>query len=176
MRSKMLPLVAFAIVLTATLITNNCSGPANCPTCGTDKNATVGLIDVMLVPEHNGTGEPGGPFNIFDISWVDPVNRLYYVSDRVGLDIPMFNTVTNIALAAIGGDNSIAEAGNNASFCVDSAKFEGDSTIIPPITTASGQLHPLWLQDDELHASGFLRPQRSFRRIRGRPMLCLAFQ
>ena len=84
MRSKMLPLVAFAIVLTATLISNNCGGPANCPTCGTDKNATVGLIDVMLVPEHNGNGEPGGPFNIFDISWVDPVNRLYYVSDRVG--------------------------------------------------------------------------------------------
>ena len=100
MRSKMLPLVAFAIVLTSTLISNNCGGPANCPTCGTDKKATVGLIDVMLVPEHNANGEPGGPFNIFDISWVDPMNRLYYVSDRIGLDVPVFNTVTNIALAS----------------------------------------------------------------------------
>jgi hypothetical protein len=138
MRSKMLPLVAFAIVLTATLISNNCGGPANCPTCGTDKNGTVGLITVMLVPEHNGNGEPGGPFNIFDISWVDPVNRLYYVSDRIGLDVPVFNTVTNIAIAAIGGQNSVAEAGNNASTCIDSAKFAGDLTIIPPITTAQG--------------------------------------
>jgi hypothetical protein len=135
MRSKMLPLVAFAIVLTATLISNNCGGPANCPTCGTDKNATVGLIDVMLVPEHNGTGEPGGPFNIFDISWVDPLNRLYYVSDRVGLDVPVFNTITNIAISAIGGDNSVAEAGNNASACFNDA--EGNQ-IIPPITTAQG--------------------------------------
>jgi hypothetical protein len=138
MRSKMLPLVAFAIVLTATLISNNCGGPANCPTCGTDKNGTVGLITVMLVPEHNGNGEPGGPFNIFDISWVDPVNRLYYVSDRIGLDVPVFNTVTNIAIAAIGGQNSVAEAGNNASTCIDSVKFPGDLTIIPPITTAQG--------------------------------------
>src|ERR1700747_1427937 len=31
MRSKMLPLVAFAIVLTATLISNNWGGPAKCP-------------------------------------------------------------------------------------------------------------------------------------------------
>src|ERR1700747_2884940 len=135
MRSKMLPLVAFAIVLASTLISNNCGGPANCPTCGTDKNATVGLIDVMLVPEHNGNGEPGGPFNIFDISWADPVNRLYYVSDRIGLDVPVFNTVSNIALAAIGGDNSVAEAGNNASLCfVDAAT----GITIPPITTPLG--------------------------------------
>ena len=138
MRSKMLPLVAFAIVLTATLISNNCGGPANCPTCGTDKNGTVGLIYVMLVPEHNGNGEPGGPFNIFDISWVDPVNRLYYVADRVGLDVPVFNTISNIAIAAIGGQNSVAEAGNNSSTCIDSDKFEGDPTIIPPITSAQG--------------------------------------
>ena len=135
MRSQMLPLVAFAIVLTATLISNNCGGPANCPTCGTDKKGTVGLIDVMLVPEHNGNGEPGGPFNIFDISWADPVNRLYYVADRIGLDVPVFNTITNIAISAIGGDNSIAEAGNNASACFNDS--EG-TQIIPPITTAQG--------------------------------------
>jgi hypothetical protein len=135
MRSKMLPLVAFAIVLTATLISNNCGGPANCPTCGTDKHGTVALIDVMLVPEHNGNGEPGGPFNIFDISWVDPTTRLYYVADRIGLDVPVFNTITNIAISAIGGDNSVAEAGNNASACFNDA--EG-TQIIPPITTAQG--------------------------------------
>ena len=173
MRSKMLPLVAFAIVLTATLISNNCGGPANCPTCGTDKNATVGLIDVMLVPEHNGNGEPGGPFNIFDISWVDPVNRLYYVSDRVGLDVPIFNTITNIAISAVGGDNSIAEAGNNASVCFKDA---GGNQINPPYHFRAGELHPIWLQDHELHASRFLRPQRSFRRIHGRTVLCISFQ
>jgi len=93
------------------------------------------LIDVMLVPEHNGNGEPGGPFNIFDISWADPVNRLYYVADRIGLDVPVFNTITNIAISAIGGDNSIAEAGNNASACFNDS--EG-TQIIPPITTAQG--------------------------------------
>jgi hypothetical protein len=159
MRSKMLPLVAFAIVLTATLITNNCSGPANCPTCGTDKNGTVGLIDVMLVPEHNGTGEPGGPFNIFDISWVDPVNRLYYVSDRVGLDVPIFNTITNIAISAVGGDNSIAEAGNNASVCFK----DGEGTqIIPPITSAQGNFTRFGCKTMNFTLPGFFGPNGHF--------------
>ena len=159
MRSKMLPLVAFAIVLTATLISNNCGGPANCPTCGTDKNATVGLIDVMLVPEHNGNGEPGGPFNIFDISWVDPVNRLYYVSDRVGLDVPIFNTITNIAISAVGGDNSIAEAGNNASVCFKDA---GGNQIIPPITSAQGNFTRFGCKTMNFTLPGFFGPNGHF--------------
>ena len=162
MRSKMLPLVAFAIVLTATLISNNCGGPANCPTCGTDKNGTVALIDVMLVPEHNGNGEPGGPFNIFDISWVDPVNRLYYVADRIGLDVPVFNTVSNIAIAAIGGQNSVAEAGNNSSTCIDSDKFDGDPTIIPPITSAQGNFTRFGCKTMNFTLPGFFGPNGNF--------------
>src|SRR5271169_6010309 len=79
------------------LILNSCgSSPAGCPVCGTDQNGTIALIDVMLVPEHNPNGEPGGPFNIFDIGWVDPVNHLYYITDRIGLDVPVFNTVTDV--------------------------------------------------------------------------------
>ncbi len=116
----------------------------------------------MLVPEHNANGEPGGPFNIFDISWVDPVNRLYYVSDRIGLDVPVFNTVTNIALAAIGGDNSIAEAGNNASSCFVDAET---GITIPPITTPAGQLHSLRMQDGELPPPWILWSEWPFRRI-----------
>ena len=152
MRSKMLPLVAFAIVLASTLISNNCGGPANCPTCGTDKNATVGLIDIMLVPEHNGNGEPGGPFNIFDISWLDPANRLYYVTDRIGLDVPVFNSVTDIALAAIGGDNSVAEAGNNASVCFKDA---AGNQVIPPITTAQGNFTRFGCKTLNFHLPAF---------------------
>jgi hypothetical protein len=155
----MLPFVAFAIVLTSTLISNNCGGPANCPVCGTDKKATVGLIDVMLVPEHNANGEPGGPFNIFDISWVDPLNRLYYVSDRTGLDVPVFNTVTNIALAAIGGDNSVAEAGNNASVCwVD----PNTKTTIPPITTPLGNYTRFGCKTGNFRLPGFFGPNGHF--------------
>jgi hypothetical protein len=155
----MLPFVAFAIVLTSTLISNNCGGPANCPVCGTDKKATVGLIDVMLVPEHNANGEPGGPFNIFDISWVDPLNRLYYVSDRTGLDVPVFNTVTNIALAAIGGDNSVAEAGNNVSLCwID----PNTKTTIPPITTPLGNYTRFGCKTGAFRLPGFFGPNGHF--------------
>ena len=94
MKSKTLPCLAF-VALLAVFILNSCgSSPANCPVCGTDKNGTIGLIDVMIVPEHNPNGEPGGPFNIFDISWVDPTNRLFSVSDRIGLDVPVFSTTS----------------------------------------------------------------------------------
>lgn len=136
MRPKMLPLLALSMLLASVFIANSCGGgQAGCPVCGTDKNGTFGLIDVIPVPEHNPTGEPGGPFNSFDIGWVDTTNHLYYITDRVGLDVAVFNTATNIALAAIGGDNSVAEAGNNASLCwVDPETLE----TIPSITTAQG--------------------------------------
>src|ERR1017187_8650675 len=123
MKPKLFRLLAVVALFGAAFILNSCgSGQANCPVCGTAKNGPIGLIDVMLVPEHNPNGEPGGPFNIFDISWVDPTTRTYSVADRLGLDVPVFSTVSNIALWAVGGDNSVAEAGINASSCwVDAA-------------------------------------------------------
>ena len=138
MKTKMVPLRNLIALIGALFMLNSCGGggsDSGCPVCGTTTNGTIGLIDVMLVPEHNPNGEPGGPFNIFDISWVDPTYRNYFVSDRISLDVPVFNTVSNIALWAIGGDNSVAEAGDNASSCwVDATTGE----TIPPITSAQG--------------------------------------
>jgi hypothetical protein len=160
MKPKLFSLLALVALFGATLILNSCGGsPAGCPVCGTDKNGTIGLIDVMYVPEHNPNGEPGGPFNIFDISWVDPVNRLYYVSDRVGLDVPVFSTTSDIALWAIGGDNSIAEAGNNASSCwVDGTTGE----TIPPITTAQGNYTRFGCKTNTFRLPGFFGPNGHF--------------
>lgn len=140
MRSKMLPVVVLAAVVASLFLASSCgNGSSVCPTCGTTKNGSIVLIDTMLVPEHNANGEPGGPFNIFDIGWVDSLNHIYYVTDRVGLDVPMFNTRTDIAFFAIGGDNSIAEAGNNASGCFQVANPGPFSPqVIPPITDAQG--------------------------------------
>jgi len=142
------------------LVSNSCgSGPANCPVCGTQKNAQIALIDVMLVPEHNPNGEPGGPFNIFDISWTDPTNRNYFVADRIGLDVPVFNTVSNIALFAIGGQNSVAEAGNNTSVCwQDPVSLE----TIPPITTAQGNFTRFGCKTDGFRLPGFFGPNGNF--------------
>ncbi|MGH9712627.1 MAG: hypothetical protein ACRD5M_04930 [Candidatus Acidiferrales bacterium] len=143
MRSKMLPVVTLAAVVTVFILASSCgggSGAVQCPVCGTDKGSSVALLSVMPVPEHNPSGEPGGPFNIFDIGWVDPLNHLYYIADRTGLDVPVFSTTSLVAVAAIGGLNSVAEAGNNASTCFDTAKFPNDpaGSTIPPITTAQG--------------------------------------
>ena len=70
------------------------------------------------VPEHNPTGEPGGPFNSFDISWVDPVHHLVYVSDRIGLAMVVVDTIKNVAVNAIQGFNMrVAERGIQASPC-----------------------------------------------------------
>ncbi|HXN29864.1 MAG TPA: hypothetical protein VN902_22270 [Candidatus Acidoferrales bacterium] len=160
MKPKMFPLLAFAALCGVMLISNSCgSSPAGCPVCGTQKNGQITLIDVMNVPEHNPNGEPGGPFNIFDISWVDPVNRNYFVSDRIGLDVPVFNTVSNIALWAIGGQNSVAEAGNNSSLCwVDPTSGE----TIPPITTAQGNFTRFGCKTDGFRLPGFFGPNGNF--------------
>src|ERR1700730_15077514 len=156
MKSKMLPFVVLAGVLAALLFASSCgNGSAVCPTCGTEKNVTVGLIAVLLVPDANGNGEPGGPFNIFDISWVDPVNHLYYVTDRIHLDVPIFSTATDIGLFAIGGDNSVAETGNNASGCFNDA---AGTQIIHPITTAQGNYTRFGCKTMGFRLPGFFGP------------------
>ncbi len=160
MRSKMLPRIAFTMLFGSIFILTSCSSsPTTCPVCGTDKNATLGLIDVMAVPGHSASGAPGGPFNLFDISWVDPGNHLYYVADTIGVDVAVFNTVNNIAVAAIGGDSSIAESGNNASMCFqDSA----GNQVIPPITTAQGNYSQYGCKTGNFRLPGFFGPNGHF--------------
>jgi hypothetical protein len=164
MKTKMVPLRNVIALFGVLLFLNSCGGgQAGCPVCGTQQNGPIGLIDVMLVPEHNPNGEPGGPFNIFDISWVDPTNRNYFVSDRIGLDVPVFNTVSDIALWAIGGDNSIAEAGDNASSCwVDTSTTTTAGETIPPITTAQGNYTRFGCKTNTFRLPGFFGPNGHF--------------
>src|SRR3984957_11546222 len=164
MKTKMVPLRNLIALFGVLFVLNSCGGSSpGCPVCGTQKNGPIGLIDVMLVPEHNPNGEPGGPFNIFDISWVDPTTRTYTVADRIGLDVPVFSTVTNVALWAIGGDNSIAEAGDNASSCwVDTSKTSTAGETIPPIATAQGNYTRFGCKTNTFRLPGFFGPNGHF--------------
>jgi hypothetical protein len=160
MKIKMVPLRNLIALVGAMFVLNSCGGsPANCPVCGTQKNGPIGLIDVMLVPEHNPNGEPGGPFNIFDISWVDPTNRTYFVTDRTGLNVPVFSTVSNTALWSIGGDNSVSEAGLNASSCwADPVTGE----TIPALTSAQGNYTRFGCKTNGFRLPGFFGPNGHF--------------
>lgn len=126
MKARLLHIV---IVLATVMFFSSCGSQANCPVCGTTKNGTVTLIDIIPVPEHNPSGEPGGPFNSFDISIFDPVHHRFYVSDRIGLDVVVVDTTSNIAVNTIGGFNSVAQAGDNASMCLP---------VIQPMLSAVG--------------------------------------
>lgn len=117
------------IILLTVMFFSGCGSQSNCPVCGTTKNGTETIIDIIPVPEHNPTGEPGGPFNSFDIGVADPVHHLYYVSDRIGLDVDVFDTNQLVPVNTIGGANEVAQAGNNASPCVPT---------IPPLLDALG--------------------------------------
>jgi len=111
------------------VIASGCGNVPGCPTCGTTKDGSYAVINVIPVPEHNPTGEPGGPFNSFDISWINPATHLDYVSDRIGLAVVVIDTVNNIAVNAIQGSNAVTNAGNAASPCVKDAN---GNDIIPP--------------------------------------------
>jgi hypothetical protein len=102
--------VNLALVFLWAAATDGCRENPTCPVCGTTQNGTVGVIDIIPVPEHNPTGEPGGPFSSFDISWVDTPTHRLYVSDRIGLDVVVVDTQMDIAVNAIGGDNAISSA------------------------------------------------------------------
>ncbi len=145
MRSKVLLTIAFAALL---LILSGCGGTPNCPTCGST-NDGQGYTDILNipVPEHNPTGEPGGPFNSFDISWLNAATRLDYVSDRIGLAVVVIDTTQNLAVFALQGSNAVTGAGDQASPCDPS---------VPPLITAYGNFTRHGCRNAPFHlVSGF---------------------
>jgi hypothetical protein len=132
MKVKWAGILGVAAVIGLAFLWVSCaSTPANCTTCGTTVNGAYGVIDVIPVPEHNPTGEPGGPFNSFDISWLDTPTHRFYVSDRIGLAIVVVDSFQHTAINTIGGANAVTNGGNNASACDPS---------IPSILTGLGNL------------------------------------
>jgi len=132
MRSRIL----LTVLLTGLfVIASGCGNVKGCPVCGTTTADGYANIDVIPVPEHNPTGEPGGPFNSFDISWINPVTHRDYVSDRIGLAVVVVDTVNDIAINAIQGVNAVTGAGVAASTCIKDA---AGNPIIPPLVDVFG--------------------------------------
>jgi hypothetical protein len=144
MRSRIL----LTVLLTALfVIASGCGGVNGCPVCGTTKADGYADIVNITVPEHNPTGEPGGPFNSFDISWINQATHLDYVSDRIGLAVVVVDTINNVSVNAIQGVNAITAAGNQASLCDPS---------IPPIADVVGNFTRFGCRNAPFHLiSGF---------------------
>ncbi|MGB9512981.1 MAG: hypothetical protein WBU20_14950 [Candidatus Acidiferrum sp.] len=141
MRSTVAKIVlGMATALALALLLNGCGSQPYCPTCGTTVNGAYSIVDVIPVPEHNPTGEPGGPFNSFDISWFDPILQRDYISDRIGIDVVVLDAVHNYAVNTIGGLNEVANAGNNASPCWGPQNVPTALSAIPSLETGSGTL------------------------------------
>jgi hypothetical protein len=139
----MKPRILLTILLTALfVILSGCGTTPNCPTCGTTINGAYGVINVIPVPEHNPTGEPGGPFNSFDVSWINSppsggvagTDNLDYVSDRIGVAVQVVDTNSDLAVYSIAGQNGVSGGGDNASPCV----ALDPAFPIPPIVSAMG--------------------------------------
>ena len=141
----MRPRILVTILLTALfVILSGCGTAPNCPTCGTTINGAYAIVNVIPVPEHNGTGEPGGPFNSFDISWIagppsggmSGTHNLDYISDRIGIAVQVIDTNQDLAMFSIQGQNSVSDAGNDASPCATDPANGLD--VIPPIVDVFG--------------------------------------
>jgi hypothetical protein len=139
------------------VIMSGCGTTPNCPVCGTTLNGAYTNIDVIPVPEHNPTGEPGGPFNSFDISTVAPNpavsgHYLDYISDRIGLDIVVIDTEQDLAVNAIQGQNSVSDAGDNPSACPTipepGVTPPTNGPMIPPIVNVYGNFTRFGCRDD----------------------------
>ncbi len=143
MRSKIVLTVLAGVMF---VILSSCSTSPNCPTCGTTVNGAYAVLDVIPVPEHNPTGEPGGPFNSFDISTIAPNATgtggpyLDYISDRIGLAMVVIDTSQNVAVNAIQGANAVTDNGDNASTCfqVPGPASNPLLDIIPPTIDVFG--------------------------------------
>jgi hypothetical protein len=149
----MRPRILLTILLTALfIIASGCGGVKNCPVCGTTTADGYAVINVMPVPEHNPTGEPGGPFNSFDISVVDSVNHRFFVSDRIGLDVAVFDTQQDVAVNFFSGANGVAGGGVTASSCsIDTT----GTLFIPPIVDGYGNWTRFGCRTLNFHIPGF---------------------
>jgi hypothetical protein len=143
MRSRILLTV---LLVGLFVVASGCGSVKNCPICGTTSNGGYVSIDIIPVPEHNPTGEPGGPFNSFDISWVDPINHLDYVSDRIGLDVAVIDTINDVSVNILTGANGVAGGGDFASPCVGT---------IPPIVSVLGNWTRFGCRNGAFHIPGF---------------------
>ncbi len=155
----MRPRILLTILLTALFVfASGCSTSPNCPTCGTTVNGAYAVLDVIPVPEHNNTGEPGGPFNSFDISWVNSppsggasgTDNLDYVSDRIGIAVQVIDTATDLGVYSIAGQNAVSGAGDNASPCVSIS-----ANPIPPIVSVLGNWTRFGCRTGAFHIPGF---------------------
>jgi hypothetical protein len=145
--------ILFTIFLTVLFVlVSGCGSVSNCPTCGTTKNDGYGVIDVIPVPEHNPTGEPGGPFNSFDIGLVDSVNHRFFVSDRIGLDVAVIDTQQDVAVNFFSGANGVAGGGVNASSC---AVDPTGTIFIPPLVSGYGNWTRFGCRTLNFHIPGF---------------------
>ncbi|MGA8764980.1 MAG: hypothetical protein WB562_19070 [Candidatus Sulfotelmatobacter sp.] len=149
MRSRILTSFLLTVLF---VLADGCGSVKNCPVCGTTVADGYTVIDVMPVPEHNPTGEPGGPFNSFDISVTDSVNHRFFVSDRIGLDVAVFDTQQDVAVNAFSGANGVAVGGVNASAC---AVDPTGTLFIPPIVTESGNWTRFGCRTLNFHIPGF---------------------
>jgi hypothetical protein len=136
----MTPRILLTVLLTALfVILSGCGTASNCPVCGTTSNGAYAVINVIPVPEANATGEPGGPFNSFDISTIAPNVTgtggpyLDYISDRIGLVVVVIDTSQALAVNAIQGANSVVDNGDNASICFQT--LQPNYTGAPPTPT-----------------------------------------
>ena len=137
--------ILFSFLLTALFVlASSCGTTPNCPVCGTTVNGAYAVINVIPVPEHNNSGEPGGPFNSFDISTMAPNpavagHYLDYVSDRIGIAVQVIDTSQDLAVFSIQGSNAVSGAGNGASPCPQIAATGTTPAIdiIPPSSTCS---------------------------------------
>ncbi len=161
----MRPRILLTILFTALfVIFSGCGTTPNCPTCGTTINGAYTIINVVPVPEHNSSGEPGGPFNSFDISWISTPpsgglsgsNNLDYISDRIGLAVQVIDTAQDVAVNSIQGSNAVSGAGNGASPCATDPATGFD--VIPPIVDVFGNFTRYGCRTDMTKLGGATAP------------------
>ena len=151
----MKPRILLTALLTALFVlASGCGSVKNCPVCGTTVADGYVNINVIPVPEHNPTGEPGGPFNSFDISVTDSSNHRFFVSDRIGLDVVVIDTQQTIAVNLFAGANGVAGGGVNASSCATDNPA-APTLFIPPLVTGTGNWTRFGCRTLNFHIPGF---------------------
>ncbi len=115
---------------------------------------TYSLLTTIAVPSDAANVQPGGAFTSFDISFFDPVTRLYYVADRSNASVDIFSGATlsflGRATGFTGQQATTAASGPDGVLTVTSGGittlYAGDGNSTLKVFNATNPAAPTLLQ------------------------------
>jgi hypothetical protein len=108
LRKYLWPAVLTAAIAAAPMFVNNAAAASK-------NDRAARLLETVRIPPLPAASTTAGAMYSFDISWVDPATRTYYLADRSNAAVEIVDTASNILILQLPGGFAGFSGNNNTS-------------------------------------------------------------